>query len=287
VTRFRVGDRVAAFHQMGTEYGAYAEYAVAPAWTSVKVPEKMGWEEGATLPLVMGTAGVSLFRRLGLEKPWEEEGRRRENEGRVLLVYGASGALGGYVVKLAKLAGVGVVIAVGGGSAAYVKGLLREEDVFVDHRVGMEGVVEEVRRVVAERRLEVRYAIDCVSEGGSWVGVSRMMDGGRLSVVSGRNGYQESGVKEGVEIVYTYVGSLHTGKYLAGMPKQPAEEEAAGDVEFAREFFKWVEVMLAEGKLEGHPYQVVPGGLEAVVDGLNMLKAGEAKGRKFVYRIAA
>ena len=286
MTRFKIGDRVAAFHQMGTEYGAYAEFAVAPSWTAVKLPEGMGWEEGSTLPLVVGTAGVTLFRRLGLGVPWEESGRK-ENEGKMLLVNGASSALGVFSVKLAKLAGVGMVIAVGGGSAMYVKGVLGEKDVFVDYRVGIEKVVEEVRRVVEERGWKVIRAIDCVSANEIWVGISRMMDGGVLSVVSGRNKYEESGIREGVEIVYTYVGSLHTGTYPPGMPKQPSEKDAAGDVAFARDLFEWTEAMLAEGKLGGHPYQVVPGGLEGVVDGLYMLKAGEAKGRKFVYRIAA
>jgi len=41
---FKVGDRVAAFHVMGTPGGAYAEYAVAPATTILKLPEAVTFE---------------------------------------------------------------------------------------------------------------------------------------------------------------------------------------------------------------------------------------------------
>lgn len=38
---FAIGDRVAAMHKMLAPGGAYAEYAVAPASTTSKVPEKV------------------------------------------------------------------------------------------------------------------------------------------------------------------------------------------------------------------------------------------------------
>ena len=283
--RLKIGDRVAAFHQMSTAYGAYAEYAVAPAWTTVKIPDEMVWEEAATLPLVLGTAGLTLFRRLGFCAPWEESAIK-ENGGKALLVYGASGALGTAVVKLAKLSGLRV-IAVGGRSSGYVKGLLGKEDFFVDRANGMTAIMEELEVAVKERGWNISHAVDCVSEEESWIGVSYMMNAGKLSVVSGKNRYDDPCINPDVKVVYTYVGSLHTGKYLPAMPKQPSEQEAKDDTEFARTFYEWVELMLVEGKLEGHPYETVSGGLEGVVDGLNRLKAGDARGRKFVYRIAA
>ena len=41
---FRVGDRVAAFHPMLMPHGAFAEYAVAPYHTVMKIPEGMSFE---------------------------------------------------------------------------------------------------------------------------------------------------------------------------------------------------------------------------------------------------
>lgn len=104
-----------------------------------------------------------------------------------------------------------------------------------------------------------------------------------LSVVSGANAYDEPEIPKGVEIVYTFVGTVHTGKYMPGMPKLPKDlEEVSNDVEFAGSFFEWVAEALADGQLEGHRYKVTPGGLLGVQESLRALKEGKAHGKKFV-----
>src|ERR1700761_8572045 len=45
--KFKVGERVAAFHQMSAPHGAYAEFAVAPSATVVQIPDQMSFEEAA------------------------------------------------------------------------------------------------------------------------------------------------------------------------------------------------------------------------------------------------
>lgn len=44
VTEFAIGDRVAAMHKMLAPGGAYAEYAVAPASTTFKIPSRVMFE---------------------------------------------------------------------------------------------------------------------------------------------------------------------------------------------------------------------------------------------------
>jgi NADPH:quinone reductase-like Zn-dependent oxidoreductase len=41
---FRIGDRVAAFHPMMTPHGAFAEYAVSPQHTVLKIPDGISFE---------------------------------------------------------------------------------------------------------------------------------------------------------------------------------------------------------------------------------------------------
>lgn len=48
VTEFKPGDRVAAFHEMQSPGGSYAEYAVAWAYTTFHIPKKTSFE--GTLP---------------------------------------------------------------------------------------------------------------------------------------------------------------------------------------------------------------------------------------------
>lgn len=44
VTEFKPGDRVAAFHEMMTPHGSYAEYAIAWAHTTFHIPKKTSFE---------------------------------------------------------------------------------------------------------------------------------------------------------------------------------------------------------------------------------------------------
>lgn len=41
---FAIGDRVAAFHPMLTDHGAFAEYAVAPVHSVFKIPDGLEFE---------------------------------------------------------------------------------------------------------------------------------------------------------------------------------------------------------------------------------------------------
>jgi NADPH:quinone reductase-like Zn-dependent oxidoreductase len=45
VLEFKVGDRVAAFHQIYTTGAAFAEFALAPSWTTFHLPKTTGFEE--------------------------------------------------------------------------------------------------------------------------------------------------------------------------------------------------------------------------------------------------
>ncbi|KAI1628971.1 chaperonin 10-like protein [Exophiala viscosa] len=285
VTSLQIGVRVAAFHPMGQPYGAYAEYATAPEHTIFKIPESMTFEEASTIPLVSLTAAITLFRRQGFAAPWKPEAADKNDK--PLLVYAATSALGTFTIRLAKLAGIGPIIAIGGGSSAYLSTLLDMQDVLLDYRSGMDKVKQDVRQVVEDRKLSLTHAVDAFSENGSWVDVSQMMDGGILSVFSGANKYDDAGIPGNVQVLYTYVGTGHDGAYKPGMPKQPSAEDAQEDVDFAVGFFKWLEMVLRQGKFSGHPFEVIPGGLDGVAEGLNRLRDGQVRGRKLVYQIPA
>src|SRR5271170_3578612 len=286
VKEFKIGDRVATFHPMGTPHGAYAEYAIAPAHTVFHIPNRVTFEEASTIPLVSATAALTLFRRLGYTAPWLPK-----TDGAVkspLIIYGASSALGVFTVKLARLADIHPLIAIGGGSSDYLKTLLDAEkgDAFVDYRIGVEAMKASVQKALGS--LKAQRAIDCISENKSWIPVSQMLNaekGSKLSVTSGANRYEELEIPDGVEVVYTFVGTAHEGRYRAGMPKVPKASDVEGDIEFAGRLFQWIGEMLAEGKYQGHPYEVIPGGLRGVEQGLQKLKNKEARGVKFVYRV--
>jgi NADPH:quinone reductase-like Zn-dependent oxidoreductase len=96
VTGRRAGDRVIAFLPMIAD-GSAAEYVVAPAEILAEAPASIPLADAAALPSVGLAAWQSLFEHADLRA------------GQRLLVHGASGAVGGYAVQLAKRAGAHVI----------------------------------------------------------------------------------------------------------------------------------------------------------------------------------
>lgn len=92
---WRVGDAVVAFLPMNAD-GAAAEYVLAPAASLAAAPRTVDLADAAALPAVGLTARQALFDDAGLRA------------GQSVLVNGAGGAVGGYAVQLARLAGATV-----------------------------------------------------------------------------------------------------------------------------------------------------------------------------------
>jgi NADPH2:quinone reductase len=93
VTRFGVGDRVAAL----THWGGFAEYVTAQEERTTHVPESMDLDTAAAFTLVYGTAHHALKQR-GELKP-----------GETVLILGASGGVGIAAIEIAKAMGARVI----------------------------------------------------------------------------------------------------------------------------------------------------------------------------------
>jgi NADPH:quinone reductase-like Zn-dependent oxidoreductase len=92
VTGWNTGDAVVAFLPLDAD-GAAAEFAVVPAESLAAAPTTVPLADAAALPEPSLTAWQALFEIAGL------------TEGQSVLINGASGAVGGYAVQLAKQAG--------------------------------------------------------------------------------------------------------------------------------------------------------------------------------------
>ncbi|GAA1497587.1 NAD(P)-dependent alcohol dehydrogenase [Paeniglutamicibacter kerguelensis] len=91
VLGFAAGDRV-----LGVAAGSFAEFVLADARKLVQLPEGITWERAAALP----TSGVTALQALQKAGTLGPDTR--------MLVTGASGGVGSFVVQLAKLRGVHV-----------------------------------------------------------------------------------------------------------------------------------------------------------------------------------
>lgn len=94
VKGFAAGDRVVAMGQRG-----FAEYAVAPAFLSVPLPDGTDFEAAAGFPLNYLTAWHGLKDRAALKA------------GETVLVFGAAGGVGSAAIQVAKALGAKVIAA--------------------------------------------------------------------------------------------------------------------------------------------------------------------------------
>lgn len=100
---FRVGDHVYGMTH-ANRGGTWAEYAIVMTEEAVKKPDNLSWEEAAAIPGSALTADQALFRHVGLETA-AQNGQKR------VMITGAAGGIGTFLVQFAVLAGHHVVAA--------------------------------------------------------------------------------------------------------------------------------------------------------------------------------
>ncbi|KAF8847307.1 GroES-like protein [Acephala macrosclerotiorum] len=163
VYEFKPGDRVVAFHEVETENGSFAEYAVAPDWTTFHLPHNVAFEEAATIPLAALTAAVALYGDMKLPAPYE---LIKPAEKVPILIYGVTSAVGAFAAKFARLSGLSPIIGVAGRAQDFAKTLA---DYVVDYRNGEDALVAAVEEVLAKEGLgsKVPNVFDAISENGS------------------------------------------------------------------------------------------------------------------------
>ena len=129
VTGFSAGDRVIG----GTvlPYGAFAEYAVMDAATTMPAPDGLDDAEAAPFHITYQTGWFGLHRRAQLAA------------GETLLVHAAAGGVGSGAVQLGKVAGARVIGVAGGPEKASVARELGADVVVDRHREDFVAVVKD------------------------------------------------------------------------------------------------------------------------------------------------
>ncbi|PWY96178.1 GroES-like protein, partial [Aspergillus sclerotioniger CBS 115572] len=285
VVEFKEGDRVAAFHEMLTPGGSYAEYAVAWAHTTFHLPGEVSFEEGATIPLAALTAVISLYHHHAFPTPWSPPSATTTST--PFLIYGASTAVGSFAIKLASASNIHPIIAIAGAGSPYVETLIdpSKGDIIIDHRKGIDSVVREVKSALAlppsQGELILNDTLDTIISPTSISTIKQVLNplGGKVNTVlplPDPNPYPS-----GIEASNTWVSAAH---------------EVVGAVDcrdLCFVFCRWFTRALAldaqaQGRkkmFSGHPFQVREGGLGGVEGAMRDLQAGKASAVKFVFRV--
>lgn len=272
VTEFKIGDRVAALHELRTAYGSFAEYAIAWESTTFSLPNEITFEEAATIPLAALTAAVGLHSRLNLPPRWQMQSAERDaiKKGGIV-VYGAAGAVGAFAIKWLRRANLHPIIAVAGNGITFVETLLDKSkgDTVVDYRKGDDAVVKELGDAVPSGQ-KLMYAFDTVSDHNSYTNILKVLDPhGHISLILPGKTYE--GIPETVHHTITQVGAVH------GDPDDLRD--------FGHVYARLISLGLKQGWFQGHPYEVLPGGLHAVQKGLEQLRDGKNGGKKYLYQV--
>jgi NADPH:quinone reductase-like Zn-dependent oxidoreductase len=159
VTRFVPGDEV-----FGIGIGTFAEFARAPEHKLAPKPAELTFEQAAAVPVSALTA-LQAVRDQGKVQPGEQ-----------VLIIGASGGVGSYLVQLAKASG------------ATVTGVARTSKVDLVRTLGADHVIDHQREDVTGG--DRRYDLILDTGGNTPLRALRraLTPGGRLTIVGAENG---------------------------------------------------------------------------------------------------
>lgn len=169
-TDLAIGDAVMAMVDNQGSHGGYRESIVLPADAVAPIPEGVSMVHAATLPMNGLTARQTLD-ALALQT------------GQTLAVTGAAGCFGGYVIQLAKQAGLRVIADAAPGDEALVRSF------------GADTVVPRGDDIAAQIRKVVAQGVDGLADGSYQrdLAIGAVRDGGGFAAVRGWS-MQERGV---------------------------------------------------------------------------------------------
>ncbi|KAF5393160.1 hypothetical protein D9757_001176 [Collybiopsis confluens] len=291
VKHLKVGDRAAGFTFGGSyqrDNGSYSEYVRFVATVCFKIPESMTYEEAAAFPVVHLTAMQALYMRLKIPQPLNF--RHGAEDRQSILIWGGSTATGHHAVQLAALSGLRVFVTASPAVHDELKALGAEA--CFDYRDGVD-----VGKLVlaATHGQGVNFGLDCIVEGGSTdacVDAISPSKGGRIIVLRGPISTETRGRRKDVEIelilVYTLIGFPINFGGIIQIPAIPAD--AVASLEYITAVLPHLLEGWKQGKgspaLKGPRLRLMPGGLENIYKGMEIMRDGKYGREKLVYTVA-
>lgn len=133
------------------------------------------------------------------------------------------------------------------------------------------------------RGQQIKYAFDAISIPSTINLLGRAIDpeDGVLNVVLHNN--EGIDVPGGVEMSLTFAPQLWEPISEA---QTAGKRDSISNREVGFVYFKYLEYALTHKLIAPHPFEVLPGGLGGVEDGLKAVKVGKNSGLKYMYRIS-
>jgi NADPH:quinone reductase-like Zn-dependent oxidoreductase len=270
---WKKGDRICGFSHGGNaiqpDDGAFAEYIVVKGDLQMNVPDSMSFQEAATLGAGIQTIGQSLYQTLGLTLPIQP---LKGATTTTILIYGGSSATGTLAIQFAKLSGYTVLTTCSPHNFDLVRSL--GADAVFDYKDPSSAT-----KVREKTNNSLKLVLDCISlpSGAEFCDQALSTEGGDyctlLAVKVGRDNVNSCFI-----LAYTVLGEA----FNFGDMAFPAKPE---DFQHAYEFTQVAQGLLDQGKIKVHPLSIRKGGLQGVLEGMELLKADKVSGEKLVYNV--
>ncbi|KAG2149024.1 chaperonin 10-like protein [Suillus bovinus] len=263
VRNFVKGDKVFTHGQFSNDHSAFQQFTLGVADFTAKIPGNLGYNEAATIPLAFDTASTGLYNDnkygLGLTPPWVKNGIGMYSASPIVILGGAS-AVGSYAIQLARISGFGPLIVTASPThEAYLKSL-GATHVF-DRHLSATALKAEVDKFTGGH---LKYVYDAISlPQTQQIGWSLLSPKGRLVLTLPPSVKEDEG--KGRTAIRTF-GSPH------------AEENK----QLCKGSWAILSEWLEAGTIEPIRYEVLPNGLEGIIEGLDRLKKGQVSGKKLV-----
>ncbi|RPD72424.1 GroES-like protein [Lentinus tigrinus ALCF2SS1-7] len=261
VTSLKKGDRVLYSGFLDNDRATYQEYTLIVADLAAKIPEKLSFDQAATVPLAIATASIGLYHPHGATKfvaPWVDGGNSKCS-GTPLVVIGGSSVVGSLAIQLAKLSGFSPII-----TTASLKNteLLKSYGAthVLDRNLSADALRAEVTKVAGGRVATVYDPISSPDTQSAAYGL--LAPEGRLLVVL------PEAVKETSE--------GRTVSQVHGIVHFPH------NLDFGKALYRALPGLLESGEIKPVNVEVVTGGLGGITAGLEKLKTNQVSASKLV-----
>jgi NADPH:quinone reductase-like Zn-dependent oxidoreductase len=214
------------------------------------IPDQLSFSKAAAIGVGVVAAAESLFNSLGLSFPTPVPPPASKDW---ILIWGGASVTGQFAIQLAKLHSLRIATVASPHNFLHLRSLGAE---FLLDRYKPLAAVE------ALRPLKIKLALDCVGADTAACAASALAEGGKVVCLVKKPKESQAGVELGSVLI-----------------KRFHEDEA-----YSGRLMEFVEELLEQGVIVPPKTELLEGGLEAVEDGLRVLREG-VSGRKLVVRL--
>ncbi|EPS29490.1 hypothetical protein PDE_04440 [Penicillium oxalicum 114-2] len=274
---WKKGDRVAGFthgcNPMQPEGGAFAEYVMAKGDIQMRIPDSMCFEAACTLGVGIMTVGQNLYKSLQLPLPGQKQDLGLSEDQReplsMILINGGATATGSLAIQFASLSGLRVITTCSEANRSFV--CERGAEIVFDYHDDEAG--KQINEITDDA---LEMVLDTIStpQSANLCATAISSGGGNYNALLDVR-CPRSDVDTEISMAYEMIGEPYqmSGKYFEGSPKSLA---------YAASWIDTIESLL-DSQIRPHPYQIMPGGLEEIPTGLQLLRDGKVRARKLVY----